>query len=60
MAQGSDSSAAEDSNRRSTCTNTSQATPALMPPVQSLRSYSMIEAVLAAMRRARNPKRPSF
>jgi hypothetical protein len=31
-----------------------------MPPVQSLRSSSTIEIVLAPMRRPRNRKRPSF
>ena len=45
--------------RRSTCRNTSQATPALMPAVQSLRSSSTIDTVLAPMRRPRNRKRPS-
>jgi hypothetical protein len=47
-------------SRRSTCRNTSQATPALMPPVQSLRSSSTIDTVLAPMRRPRSRKRPSF
>lgn len=46
-------------NRRSTCRNTSQATPAVTPPVQSLRSSSMIEIVLAPMRSPRSRKRPS-
>lgn len=47
-------------SRRSTCRNTSQATPAMMPPVQSLRRSSTIEIVLAPMRRPRSRKRPSF
>ncbi|WP_396096865.1 MULTISPECIES: PPC domain-containing DNA-binding protein [unclassified Cyanobium] len=47
-------------SRRSTCSYTSQATPALIPPVQSLRSSSTIDTVLAPMRRPRNRKRPSF
>ena len=37
-----------------------QATPALRPPVQSLRSSSTTATVLAPMRRPRSRKRPSF
>lgn len=47
-------------NRRSTCKNTSQATAALMPPVQSLRNNSIIEIVLAPIRRPRKRKLPNF